>query len=162
MDSGIPIYLRYPKCLMLASTLVGILAGLWDWHAPKDGAASITELTNALYVARSQADVDAFFKYYYTPAVAPDELASAKNWVRGHWEDAQGLAGKAVASMKVCLTSEYPYANVELLGKNRRKLQWVAPPTHFLVFENQDASDEHFALLEKGHRWFLASAKYAD
>ena len=54
-----------------------------------EGAASVDVLTNVLCTARINADVDAFFKYYYYKGASPKLVRNLKNEMKIYWKGKQ-------------------------------------------------------------------------
>ena len=134
-----------------------------------EGAASVDLLTNAICAARINADVDAFFKYYYYKGATPNLVRNLKNEMKIYWEGKQIFDGKPITSIRVLsgdeLNSRELKAQLELGLSNGRNLVWVIKPTHWFVLKTEwpnGGSGESFPLFEINNQWYIASVRYAE
>jgi len=129
-----------------------------------EGAASVDELTNALCTARINADVDAFFKYYYYKGASPKIVRAHKSEMKLLWKGKQIFDGKPITSMRVRNRSEMKESAI-LGTSNGRNLAWVIEPTHWFELKSEyhnGGASEGFPLIEKNNQWYIASVRYAE
>ena len=129
-----------------------------------EGAASVDLLTNALCAARINADVDAFFKYYYYKGASPKLVRDLKNEMKLLWKGKELFDGRPVTSIRVFTGSEMN-DSAKLGTSNGRKLAWVIKPTHRFELKSEwtnGSSSEDFPLIEMNNQWYIASVKYAE
>lgn len=126
-------------------------------------AMSVEELARSLKESYVQRDPSVFLSHYYTNGSPPDVREAITNSIAANW----GVGKWVVKNVRVHSISDYQPTTGVPSEFNGKKLEWLIPPSHWIILETELPKDGslsgqmkiELAVAKKDERWWIVGVR---
>jgi hypothetical protein len=146
--------------------IIAVLVSCFAGYGAEKGAGSVEELVKVVRVSFEKRYPEMLLRHFYVKGSPAEVSAAITNSIRTIWGEGKWTA----TTVEAVRFAEYQSTTGVPGAFNGKKLEWLAPPTHWIVLKAEAPKDEaakgnmkvEFAVAEREKEWWLLGVKYVE